>query len=249
MPSQEVVGIIPVRYASTRFPGKPLAKIGKKTLIQHTYENAKKCAALTKLVIATDDARIYDHAKSFGATCVMTPIDCVNGTERLAKAVEASKDLQNAAILINIQGDEPCLQIDAITDVIQLFRLYPDAVMTTAVVPSNSIEELLNPSIPKCVFNQKNEALYFSRSPVPYFNRDGYTDISGFLHLGLYGYRRDFLFTYASLPNTPLQQQESLEQLKVLEHGYKIHVAVVKDRAMGVDTPEDIAKVEKYLCL
>lgn len=244
----EIVGIIPARYESTRFPGKPLAKIKGKTLIQHTYENAKKCPSLKKIIIATDDQRIYEHAISFGAPCIMTPKNCVNGTERIAKTLELSPELAKADIIINIQGDEPCLSTHAITKLVDLLKNDPKVHMATAVVPILDREELLDPSIVKCVFNQKQEALYFSRSPVPYFNPSSHQPISGYAHLGLYGYQRNFLLQYASMPNTPLQEQESLEQLKVLEHGFTIKVAIVEDRSLGVDTPEDIQKVEKYLC-
>ncbi len=247
MISQSIIAIIPARYASSRFPGKVLAQIRGKTLIQHTYENAKKCPQLQKLIIATDDKRVYDHVTGFGATCIMTSPECADGTVRIAEVLRDHSELQETDLIVNIQGDEPCLNPNAITQVAKLLKDEPDAVMSTAVVPLANRDDALDPSVVKCVFDQNYFALYFSRSPIPALTHSQ-ESIFGFQHVGLYCYKPEFLLQYPTLPETPLQKRERLEQLKVLEHGYRIKVVIIQDRSVGVDTPDDIDKVEKILC-
>jgi 3-deoxy-manno-octulosonate cytidylyltransferase (CMP-KDO synthetase) len=244
-PSQlpKIIGIVPARFGSTRFPGKPLVKIHGKSLIQHTYENAKKCQSLDELVVATDDSRIFDHVTQFGGKVMMTSEMCPTGTDRLAEVVKTS-EYQDADIIINIQGDEPCLDPDSIEAVIRLLKEDTQAVMGTCATPIRSEEEITNPNIVKCVLDRNQNALYFSRSTIPYLR----TKAIVYRHMGLYGYRRDFLLTYQTLSLTPLQLAEDLEQLKVLEHGFRIKVALVDELSIGVDTPADIQKVEDYLC-
>lgn len=244
-----VIGIIPARYQSTRFPGKPLKKIAGKPMILHTFENAKRCPLLDDLIVATDDQRIMDAVQEFGGRSVMTSPLCPTGTDRLAEAIQKTPDLQSADIIVNIQGDEPCIEIDVITKVIEALRDDEIAVMSTAAVPIISEEEALNPHAVKCVINQQGRALYFSRGLIPY-GKDGkfHPERRYYHHIGIYGFKRDFLLHYTVLPPTYLQQAEDLEMLKVLEHGYDIHVAIVDSLSIGVDTPEDIKKVEKKLC-
>jgi 3-deoxy-manno-octulosonate cytidylyltransferase (CMP-KDO synthetase) len=247
--SLNVVGIIPARYGSQRFPGKPLAKILGKTLIQRTYENAKRCSSLDEIVVATDDERIYQHVQEFGGQVVMTSSACPTGTDRLVEVIKTDKHLQKASVVVNIQGDEPCLEPEVISHIIKLLEEDPQADMSTAIMRLTSGEEALNPSIIKCVIDQKGYALYFSRSLIPGGKERGFrSDVVYYKHLGIYGYRRDFLLNYAKLSPTPLQQAEDLEQLKVLEHGYQIKTALVKSASIGVDNPEDIKKVEQLLC-
>jgi len=244
-----VIAIIPARYASTRFPGKPLVQIQGKTLIQRTFECAKRCPLIDKLIVATDDQRIFDHVKSFGGDVVMTPEDCPTGSDRLAYVLQQDKPLQQAEMIINVQGDEPCLDPDVLTQLIQVLRADPSAVMSTAAFRIESEEEAYNPNSPKVVVDLHGNALYFSRSLIPGGRTLKLTpECPVYKHVGIYAFRPDFLLKYGSLPMTPLQRAEDLEQLKVLEHGYKIKVAIVKSVSADVNTPEDIKKVEQELC-
>ncbi|NGX42451.1 MAG: 3-deoxy-manno-octulosonate cytidylyltransferase [Chlamydiae bacterium] len=244
-PKTRILGMIPARFGSRRFPGKPLAMIAGKSLIQRTYENAKKCNLLSDLIVATDDKRIYDHVLGFDGQAVMTSQDCPTGTERLAEAVKNNNELSDTDIVVNIQGDEPFLGLDVIESVVNILQ---NAEMSTAVVPIHDEKEAYDPSVNKCVLDKQGYALYFSRTLIP----NGHTGkwdpkITYYKHLGIYGYRKGFLLRYAELAPTPLQMSEDLEQLKVLEHGFRIKVAVVENDSVGIDTPEDIKKVEQTL--
>lgn len=244
-----IVGIIPARFGSTRFPGKPLVKILDKTLIQHTYENALKCSDLEKIIIATDDARIYDHVRSFGGDVIMTPETCETGTDRLAYVVAHHPNLRSAEIIVNIQGDEPCLDPQAIASIIKVLQSDEQAHMSTAIMPIQHEEEAHNPNDVKCVIDLNGNALYFSRSFLPGNKTLKFQkNMAYYKHIGIYAYRPDFLLHYATLPSTPLQLAEDLEQLKVLEHGYKIKTAIINSVNVGVNTPEDIKKVEQEIC-
>lgn len=244
----KVLGIIPARYASTRFPGKLLAPILNKTLIQHTYDNAKKSQNIDRLVIATDDSRIYNHVTDFQAEAYMTSPECPTGTDRLGEAITKYPELQQYPIIINIQGDEPCLPPEAIDKVIAMLIDHPEVHMATAAVKLNA-EEAHHPSTVKCVFDKDYNALYFSRSLIP-GNKSGKVlpNVNYYQHVGIYAFRRDFLLEYAKMAPTPLQQSEDLEQLKILENGYRIKVAVIDSVSIGVDHQEDIKKVELLLC-
>ncbi len=244
----DCIGIIPARYGSTRFPGKPLAIIMGKTLLQRTYENALRCERLKLVVVATDDVRIYDHVKSFGGTVVMTSKDCDTGTDRLAEVIMRYPHLRSA-IVVNIQGDEPCIDPKTIEAVVDILHGNPQASMSTAAVLLDVEEDAINPSIVKCTMDQQGNALYFSRTLIPSNKNGKYCCKTRYYrHLGIYGYRPNFLLEYALLPKTPLQSIEDLEQLKALEHGYRIKVAIVNNGAVGVDLPEDIQKIEALLC-
>lgn len=244
--THKIIGMIPARYGSTRFPGKPLSLISGKSLIQRTYENAQRCSFLDGVVVATDDERIFNHVKDFGGEAVMTSVDCPTGTERLAQAIHAN--FKDVDIVINIQGDEPLLEPEVIQKVGEILLNDPVAVMSTAVVKIDNEEDAYSRSVNKCIMDTNSNALYFSRSLLP-GGHSGKWDPNQtyYKHLGIYGYRRDFLFHYAELSPTPLQLAEDLEQLKVLEHGFRIKVAVVDSVSIGVDTPEDISKVERML--
>lgn len=226
----KTVGIIPARFKSTRFPGKPLAMILGKSLIQRTYENAKKARSLDSLYVATDDERIFNHVVEFGGQALYTSSECPNGSSRVA---EAARNIE-ADIIVNIQGDEPCIAPETIDKAVEALIRDQEAVVATAATPFDSEDSR---SIVKCVWDLCHRALYFSRSK-----------ISSFRHIGLYVFRRDFLFRYEALPATPLMLAEDLEQLKILEHGFKIAIAEVLEESPGVDTPDDITKVEKLLC-
>lgn len=245
----KVAGVIPARYGSSRFPGKPLAKIAGKSLIQRTYESCQQCSLLDAIFVATDDERIYEHVKEFGGQVVMTSKDCPTGTDRIIEAVQKEAILKNASIIINIQGDEPCIEATVIQSVIELLLTDPQAVMSTAIMKIQSETEANNPFVVKCSVDRQGNALYFSRALIPSNPKRAFNPtIAYFKHIGIYGFRREFLFTYGQLERTPLQLAEDLEQLKVLEHGYKIKTALVESKSISVDHPEDIKKVESYLC-
>jgi len=246
--TMKTIGIIPARFGSSRFPGKPLALIKGKTLIQRTYENAKKCPHLDDLIVATDNQQIFDHVANFGGKAVITSSSCHTGTERLAEVIQKNERFSKFSIIVNIQGDEPLLEPAVIEKVIAELKNNEKASVSTAVVKIESEEEAISDSVNKCVIDNFGYALYFSRALIP----SGHTkkwrpDVTYYKHLGIYGYRREFLLHYADLAPTPLQLTEDLEQLKVLEHGYHIKVAVVESASIGVDRPEDIKKIEKLL--
>jgi 3-deoxy-manno-octulosonate cytidylyltransferase (CMP-KDO synthetase) len=241
----KIIGILPARYQSTRFPGKMLHNIQGKTLIQHSYENAKK-ASLDDIYVATDDIRIFDHVQEFGGKAIMTSVSCQNGTERLSEAVKSNLFLQKADVIINLQGDHPCILPGTIEAVVKVLQGDASAVMSTAVALFEDIKEALSPHLVKCVFDRNHSALYFSRSQIPYPK-----DVSKklcYYHIGIYAYRPSFLTLYPTLQNTDLQLTEDLEQLKVLEYGYRVKIAIVQEHVLGVDIPEDVHKVEKFLC-
>ncbi len=236
--------VIPARFASTRFPGKMLAPIFNKSLIQHTYENAKKSKRISDILIATDDQKILEHAQSFGAEAILTPKNCPNGTDRVYHALKSWDKASQDAIIINVQGDEPLLNPEAIDKLCTILDCDSKIQMATLVTPLQDKEELNNPSVVKCVFDKNFNALYFSRSAIPFNRHEGQV----YQHVGVYAFRKQFLEIYNQLPETPLQKAEDLEQLKVLEHGYDIKVVVENSRSVGVDTPGDIQKVEQLLC-
>lgn len=245
----KVLGIIPSRFASTRLPGKPLLLILGKSLLQRTFENAKQVKILDKLLVATDDLRISDHVNGFGGEAVMTSENCLTGTDRLAEVLQKHPELLEAEAVVNIQGDEPCIDPNAIEKAVRLLLEDPLASMATLVTPLKTEEEANNPSIVKCIMDRQHNALYFSRALIPsnkkhQFNPGG----AYFRHIGLYVYRPQFLLHYQTLDPTPLQLEEDLEQLKVLEHGFRIKAAVTDHACIGVDTPEDLKQVEKWLC-
>ena len=238
---KKILGIIPARYSSTRFPGKPLADINGKPMIQHVYERAIKAKSLSSLLIATDDERIFNAAKNFDANAVMTDSDLPNGTARCEQAVKNFNQKFDA--VINIQGDEPLLDPLMIDEVAELLNG-----CEAATLCSELKEDFENPNIVKVVMSQDKYALYFSRSLIPY-QRNKNLNIKIYQHIGIYGYDLEFLKKYVTLEPTPLSETESLEQLKILEHGYKIKIKVTdsKIKSLGVDTPEDLEKVREII--
>jgi 3-deoxy-manno-octulosonate cytidylyltransferase (CMP-KDO synthetase) len=241
----KVIGVIPARYASSRFPAKVLANISGKSLIRRTYENIKQAHALDELMIAVDNQLVFDHVKEFCDHVVMTPVECESGSARAAFVIE--NHFPNCDIVVNIQADEPCLHPDVIDTLVQDLIRDTECVMTTPVIQISDIETLLNPNIPKCVFDKNKRALYFSRSPIPYVRKDALLS-TYYRHMGVYAFRRSFLATFNELSQTPLREVEDLEQLRVLEHGYKIGISTVAHDGVEVNHPEDIQKVEEFLC-
>jgi 3-deoxy-manno-octulosonate cytidylyltransferase (CMP-KDO synthetase) len=232
----QVLGVIPARYASSRFPGKALAKLAGRPIIQHVFERARLSRYLTDLVIATDDEQIYKAARAFGAPVSMTRADHPSGTDRVAEVASA----QRADIIVNIQGDEPLIDpaaIDAATLGLLDDRTIP---MGTLKKQIEHPDEIINPNVVKVVTNASQEAIYFSRSPIPYNRSPG---VVYYKHIGLYVYRRDFLLGYPTLPVGPLEKAECLEQLRALENGFPIRVVETEYESLGVDTPEDLERV------
>ncbi len=239
----KILGVIPARYASSRFPGKILVSIAGKTMLQHVWERAMQARYLTSVVIATDDESIRDAAEKFRARVVMTRSDHVSGTDRVAEAASAS----NASIIVNIQGDEPLLDPAAI-DAAVLGLLDQDEIpMGTLKKRIERAEDIHDPNVVKVVTDSEGNAIYFSRSPIPFQREAGFqpkeSAAAYFKHIGLYVYRRDFLLGYPDLPVGPLEQAEKLEQLRALENGFKIRVTETDYESIGVDTPEDWQRV------
>lgn len=246
-----IIGLIPARYASTRFPGKLLAPILGKSLIQHTYENAKRYKDFKEIIVLTDDEKILDHVKTFGGQALMTSSSCLTGTDRIVEALMKYPHLQENDFIVNVQGDEPVLDVKIIREALELLTEDKEASCATAVVPLRNYEEATNPSCVKCVMDLKGNALYFSRSLIPYSKEGSYDNsfTTYYRHLGFYCFRTDFLLQYKDLCPTPLQLSEDLEQLKILEHGFRMKVAVVSELSAGahVDHPEDIERIERLL--
>lgn len=235
----EIVAIIPARFASTRLPGKPLLAETGTPLIVHVVEAARKARLLDRVIVATDDTRIADAVFRFGCEVALTRADHPSGTDRVAEVAER---LPQAGIIVNLQGDEPEMSTEALDAVVGLLQRDPDAPMATLGTPIRDEAVYRDPGCVKVVAGRNGRALYFSRSPIPH-HRDGLPDPKAgpiaHLHLGLYAYRRDFLLKLATLPPSPLEQAEKLEQLRVLEAGYPIALGVVDEPSIGIDTPED----------
>jgi 3-deoxy-manno-octulosonate cytidylyltransferase (CMP-KDO synthetase) len=237
----EIVAILPARFASTRLPGKPLLSDTGRPLIQHVVEAARRATRLDRVIVATDDPRIAEAVRGFGGEVVMTRADHPTGTDRVA---EVAAGLPEAAIVVNLQGDEPEISGEALDLVVSALEADPEAPMATLATPIRSEAVYRDPSCVKVVASRARagRALYFSRSPIPCYRdgdlpRDGAT--IALLHLGLYAYRRDFLLSLAKLPPSPLETAEKLEQLRVLEAGFPIALGLVDEPSIGIDTPED----------
>lgn len=244
-----VIGIIPARFGSTRFPGKPLVPILGIPLLQRCFTNSRLAHSLTSLVVATDDLRILELVQSFGGEAFLTSPDCATGSDRLAELLRHHPSWQQADAIVNIQGDEPCLPPTAIDAAVALLLDDPSAVVATLATPCLHPHEAMDPSVVKCVTDQFHNALYFSRNWIPGNKQGAYSSRFPMLrHLGLYVYRPHFLLQYGQLPPTPLQIEEDLEQLKILEHGYKMKVALCSECPPGVDTPKDIENIEQWIC-
>ncbi|MCZ6481504.1 MAG: 3-deoxy-manno-octulosonate cytidylyltransferase [Candidatus Methylomirabilales bacterium] len=233
------VGVIPARYASSRFPGKPLADLRGRPLVQHVYERARRSKTLARVVVATDDLRIRDAVVAFGGEVQLTGLHHPSGTDRVAE-VAASLSCE---IVVNIQGDEPLIEPPMIDEAVSPFFVESDLIMGTVCRRLEKEEEWQSPHVVKVVRDRRGFALYFSRTPIPYARVQGRH--SYYKHIGLYVYRREFLLTLASLAPTPLEETEQLEQLRALEYGYPIRVVETKYDSIGVDTPEDLERIAR----
>ncbi len=243
-----IVGIIPSRFASTRFPGKPLIDIGGKTMIQRVYEQASKSKSLSKVVVATDDLKIEQHVKSFGGNVVMTSEAHQSGTDRCFEAI--NKVSVDADVVINIQGDEPFIHPEQIDMVASCF-VNPEVQIATLVKKMSSVEDLFSNTIMKVVMNKNGEGIYFSRQAIPYIRgkepKDWLNHFTFYKHIGIYAYTVNTLKEITVLPQSSLELAESLEQLRWIENGYKIKVEITDYESVSVDAPEDLKKLTKYL--
>jgi 3-deoxy-manno-octulosonate cytidylyltransferase (CMP-KDO synthetase) len=241
--------VIPARYSSKRFPGKPIASINGSPMIEWVYNRALAAKIFDDIIVATDDQRIYDVVKSFNAKVVMTSSDFVCGTDRVAEVAQTN----HADVYINLQVDEPLISPHLLKDLCQPFK-ENQVLATTAIKRISSPHELNNPNFVKVVIDNKNDAIYFSRSIVPFYrdednNNSWYQLYIYYKHIGIYAYRRDFLLLISKLPQGSLEQAEKLEQLRILENGYKIRTIITEYDSMGVDTREDLYAVEEYVKL
>jgi 3-deoxy-manno-octulosonate cytidylyltransferase (CMP-KDO synthetase) len=234
--------VIPARYGATRLPGKPLAEIDGRPMIWYVWEKARAAKVPSRVVVATDDVRIADAVRGFGGEAVMTSPACASGTDRVAEAARGMDE----EVVINLQGDEPLMHPSVIDAVAAPLVSEPDVLMSTAALLQEDPEEYARSSVVKVVVDAQGHALYFSRSPVPHYRDAGRGRYRK--HLGIYGYRREFLFRVAALPPSSLEEAERLEQLRVLENGYRIRVVDVAHDSIGVDTPEDLKAVEGMVC-
>ena len=241
------IAIIPARYASTRFPGKPLAKLGGKYIIERVYAQANSIVG--EAYVATDDERIFQAVEAFGGKAVMTRSDHKSGTDRIEEA--ATKLATDADVIINVQGDEPFIQRSQLETIMHLFD-DPATQIGTIGKPFETMEQVANPNSPKIVCDVHGYALYFSRSVIPYVRgreqADWLTAFPYLKHLGLYAYRREVLREITQLPQSPLELAESLEQLRWLQNGYRIKVGLTDVETVGIDTPEDLQRAEQFLC-
>ena len=244
------LGVIPARYGAQRFPGKPLAMIAAKTLVQRVYEQAAKAKRLDKVIVATEDTRILEAVEAFGGDAMLTSPDCATGTDRVAEVALA----YDCDLVVNIQGDEPLMRPEMIDQLVEAMQSDTKCVMGTLARKLESAANLDNPNVVKVALAQNGNALYFSRSRIPFVRDAQSSDSTEWLklakfykHLGIYAYRREFLLKFVQLPQSELEKTEKLEQLRALENGFAIKVLITPHDSIGVDRPEDVGLVEEIL--
>jgi 3-deoxy-manno-octulosonate cytidylyltransferase (CMP-KDO synthetase) len=242
-----ILGVVPARYASTRFPAKPLADIAGKSMIQRVYEQVLKCSDITNVVVATDNNEIFEHVKSFGGQACMTKESHVSGTDRCYEALTLQE--KQYEYVVNVQGDEPFIQPEQISLLCSL--LDGKTEIATLVKAIDNSEALFNPNVVKAVISKKGEALYFSRSTIPYLRNiateNWLSSHTFFKHIGMYAYRSDILERITALPIGILEKAESLEQLRWRENGFSIKAAETNSESLGIDTPEDLERALEFL--
>ena len=245
-----VTAIIPARYASTRFPGKPLAEIQGKTMIEHVYRRTVAAQTIDRVIVATDDQRIFAAVQAFGGEAMMTRNDHPSGTDRLAEVAAKIE----SELIVNVQGDEPLIAPQMIDEAVRPLLRDVAIQMGTLCSRIDNLDDFFSSNVVKVVCDRQDRALYFSRAPIPYPRDIPQNELSARLselgakrHIGLYVYRRDFLLRYPQLPQTPLEILESLEQLRAMENGVSLHVATTGYACHGVDTPEDLQRVEALM--
>lgn len=240
----KIVGILPARWESSRFPGKPLAKISGKTVISRVYQQACKAKLYDHISVATDDPRIYSHVIDLGGSAIMTSSHCSNGTERVAEVV--IRHYPNAEIIVNIQGDEPFVSPRTLDNLVKKMLTTPDADLVTPIYKQKATSKEFSNKTVKCVTNFNGEALYFSRSPIPAFYSKN-SEKEFYIHIGIYCFRRQLLLEYSQLKSGKLTSTEDLEQLKILENGKKIYTIFADQKSICIDYPEDIKIAEDFL--
>jgi 3-deoxy-manno-octulosonate cytidylyltransferase (CMP-KDO synthetase) len=245
--TEHVMAIIPARFGSTRFPGKPLAPIAGKAMILHVVERVRRARSVARVLVATDDERILDAVMLAGGEAVMTRSTHMTGTDRLAEVAER----EMASLYVNVQGDEPLIEPAAIDAAIAVVQGKDRVEIGTLAVPIRKPRHILDPNVVKVVLDAEDNALYFSRAPIPHYRGDGTVPLPATIlhrkHLGIYVYRREALLRFPQLPPGRLERLEQLEQLRYLEHGWKIRVGETEHDSLSVDVPVDVAKVEKIL--
>ncbi len=248
--ASSVVLIIPARWGSTRFPGKLLHSLAGKPVLQHVWERCRSARLIGRIIIATDDRRLKEAAACFGAEVVMTSVKHQSGTDRIAEAIKKLEKKEQVAFshVINVQGDEPLIDARLIDRLAKTMLEDSEVEMVTAATPLSEEAHRNDPNVVKVVLNRNSDALYFSRSLIPYHRdfRDQKSAVKPLLHLGIYGFRKDILKKYVGYRPSPLERCEKLEQLRALEYGIKIRVLTTNHRALGVDTPEDAKRIEAY---
>lgn len=238
----DTLGVIPARHGAQRFPGKPLALIAGKSLVQRVYEQAAKAKRLDKVVVATEDTRILEAVEGFGGDAMLTSPECATGTDRVAEVARQ----YDCRLVLNIQGDEPLMRPEMIDQLVEGMQADTGSVMGTLARKISAPDQLANPNVVKVVVGRTGNALYFSRSQIP-FVRDAGDTTTFYKHLGIYAYRREFLMAFVELPVSALEKAEKLEQLRALENGHGIRVWITAHDSIGVDRPEDVLLVEEIL--
>jgi len=238
----KILCVIPSRIASTRLPRKPLSLIQNKPMVQWTYENAARCKALTEIVVATDSEEIAEVIHRCGGKTLMTDPHIQTGSDRVAAVAKAYPDMD---VIINLQGDEPFIKAKMLEQLIAPYLEGETPDMTTLAYPILSPDEFSDPGAVKVITDIHHNALYFSRAPIPYFRVENKAPV--YHHMGLYAFRRDFLLKYTTLSQTPLEKTESLEQLRALEHGYKIRVCLTEERTLEINTPEELESAQSFV--
>ena len=240
----KLLAVIPARYDSSRFPGKPLVMIGDRPMVQRVYEAAQSCPAFDKVVVATDSEQVAACVRSFGGAVEMTSADHETGTDRVAEVAERYPDM---GAIANVQGDQPFVTTEMLTQLVAPYLAGKNPDMTTLACPLDSDAAYADPNTVKVLCDRHQQALYFSRAPIPFYRKQ--VPVPVYHHLGLYAFRRDFLARYSQLEPTPLEQCEALEQLRVLEHGYRIMVCPTETSILEINTPEDLVKAKSTLAL
>jgi 3-deoxy-manno-octulosonate cytidylyltransferase (CMP-KDO synthetase) len=238
-----ILAVIPARYASSRLPAKPLALIEGKPMIQRVYEAASRCKSFSKVIVATDDQRIVEVVQSFGGEVELTRATHQSGTDRIAEVASRHRDFE---VIANVQGDQPFVSETALHKLVEPYLQDQLPEMTTVACPIDFDSGYPDENIVKVIVNSKGRAMYFSRAPIPYF-RNTAADAPVFQHVGLYGFRRDFLFYYAMLQPSPLERAESLEQLRALENGHTIQVGLIDEPIFEINTPQDLEKANRLI--
>ncbi len=238
----KILAVIPARYQSQRFPGKPLAQLGDRPLIQWVYQGTQKCPAFTQVIVATDHQEIATCVRKFGGQVEITSSEHLSGTDRVAEVAQRYPQME---VIVNVQGDQPFVTVQMLQELVFPYQQGETPGMTTLACPLKDESSYTDSNIVKVLCDRHQNALYFSRAPIPYYRNLKTAPV--YHHLGLYAFRRDFLLTYSQLSPTPLEQCEALEQLRVLEHGYKIRVCQTENATIEVNTPEDLEKAHSIL--